>query len=279
MKLDITSPSPNIGKVVANGVLILIGILFLVPMTWLILASVDGNAGLSVGLSHFTFANFKKVWTWNLVARPLLNGLLISGVTALIVAVFSALCAYPLSRYRLRFGNSFLYTVLFGASLPATAIVIPVYTLFIHFHLVNSILGVIIFEGAGALPYSIWLTKNFMDGVPIDIEEAAWMDGAGTLDSLRRIVLPLVIPGLVAMFVFTFIESWGNFFAPFILLSSPSKFPIAVSIESFFGNRGEVIYGQLAAFSVIYSAPIIILYLLVQRVLSAGFRLEGGIKG
>jgi multiple sugar transport system permease protein len=279
VKLDITSPSVKTGKVVANGVLILFGIAFLVPLLWLISASLNANAGPAVQWPHFTGANFGAVLNWDTTYHPLIQGVIISGFTAVIVAVVAALCAYPLSRYNLRFGRSFLYTILFGASLPAIAIIVPVYALFVHVHLVNSIPGVIIYEASGGLPYSIWLTKNFMDGVPIEIEEAAWVDGAGTMATLRTIVLPLVIPGLIAMFVFTFIESWGNFFAPFILLQSQSIQPISVTIYDFFGLRGQVIYGQLAAFSIIYSAPIIVLYLLVQKNLSAGFRLEGGLKG
>jgi multiple sugar transport system permease protein len=279
VKLDLTSPSEKTGKFIANLVLVIFGVAFLVPLLWLIFASVDAKAGPSVEWPHFTGSNFTAVLNWNTTYHPLILGVIISGFTALIVAVFAALCAYPLSRYNLKFGKSFLYTILFGASLPAIAIIVPVYALFVHVHLVNSIPGVIIYEASGGLPYSIWLTKNFMDGVPVEIEEAAWVDGAGTMATLRNIVLPLVIPGLIAMFVFTFIESWGNFFAPFILIQSQSQQPISVAIYDFFGLRGQIIYGQLAAFSVIYSAPIIVLYLIVQKNLSAGFRLEGGLKG
>lgn len=277
---SITSPKESTGKLVANLVLIIIGIIFLVPLLWMIFAAFNTNAGFTVAWpKHFSLSNFGDVLNGHLTWTPLVNGLLISGFTALIVALFAALCAYPLSRYKLRFGRSFLYTILFGASLPATAIVVPVYALFVHLHLINTIPGVILFEGAGALPYSIWLTKNFMDGVPMEIEEAAWVDGASAMAGLRRIVLPLVVPGLIAMFVFTFIESWGNFFVPFILLQSQSRDPMAVTIYNFFGNHGQVNYGDLAAYSLIYSAPIIVMYLLVQRILTAGFRLEGGVKG
>jgi multiple sugar transport system permease protein len=279
VKLDITTPGAKGSKIAANGALVIFGIAFLVPLLWLISASLNANAGPAVQWPHFTGANFGAVLNWTTTWHPLIQGLIISGFTDVIVAVVAALCAYPLSRYNLRFGRSFLYTILFGASLPAIAIIVPVYALFVHIHLVNSIPGVIIYEASGGLPYAIWLTKNFMDGVPIEIEEAAWVDGAGTMATLRTIVLPLVVPGLIAMFVFTFIESWGNFFAPFILLQSQSLEPISVTIYNFFGNHGEIIYGQLAAYSVIYSAPVIVLYLLVQKNLSAGFRLEGGLKG
>jgi multiple sugar transport system permease protein len=89
--------------------------------------------------------------------------------------------------------------------------------------------------------------KGFMDGVPVDLEQAAWVDGATWVGSLRTIVAPLMMPGIAVITIFTFAGVWGNFFVPFILLTTQSKFPMAVSIGTFFGQYGAVEYGQLAA--------------------------------
>jgi multiple sugar transport system permease protein len=121
--------------------------------------------------------------------------------------------------------------------------------------------------------------KNFMDGVPKELEEAAWTDGASPLQSLARIVLPLMGPGVAVVTVFSFVMMWGNFFGPFMLLLSPDLMPASVSINDFFGNRGMVAYGQLAAFSIVYSTPVILLYVLISRRLGAGFALGGAVKG
>ena len=105
------------------------------------------------------------------------------------------------------------------------------------------------------------------------------MDGASMLTTLTRIVIPLMRPGLAVVFIFVFIGAWGNFFVPFVLLLSPDKLPAAVSIFSFFGQYGTVAYGQLAAFSLLYSLPVITLYVFVSRVLGGSSAMAGAIKG
>ena len=108
-----------------------------------------------------------------------------------------------------------------------------------------------------------------------------WHDAvvSRALTTLTRIVIPLMRPGIAVVFIFVFIQAWGNFFVPFVLLLSPDKVPAAVSIFNFFGQYGAVAYGQLAAFSIIYSVPVIALYVLVSRGLGGGNALAGGIKG
>jgi multiple sugar transport system permease protein len=129
------------------------------------------------------------------------------------------------------------------------------------------------------LPMAIWMTKNFMDAVPLEVEEAAWVDGASALVALRTVVLPLMRQGLGVVFIFVFIQAWGNFFVPFILLLSPSKQPAAVSIFSFFGQHGAIAYGELAAFSILYSLPVLLLYTIVSRGSGQAFALSGSVKG
>ena len=99
------------------------------------------------------------------------------------------------------------------------------------------------------------------------------------MKTITRIVIPLMRPGLAVVFIFVFIGAWGNFFVPFILLLSPDKQPAAVSIFAFFGQYGSVAYGKLAAFSILYSVPVISLYVFVSRVLGGGSALAGAVKG
>lgn len=129
------------------------------------------------------------------------------------------------------------------------------------------------------LPMAIWMTKNFMDSVPLEVEEAAWVDGASGMAALRTVVLPLMRHGLGVVFIFVFIQAWGNFFVPFILLLSPSKQPAAVSIFSFFGQHGAIAYGELAAFSILYSLPVLLLYAIVSRGSGRAFAMSGAMKG
>jgi multiple sugar transport system permease protein len=276
----ITSPRKAPAAVAAYGVLCLVGVLFLAPFLWLILASLNAHATLAVTApSPLTLANFRQVLTGQQTLRPLLNGLILSGGAGIAAMVAATLAAYPLSRYQLRFKRPFMYIILFATGLPITAVMVPVYGLFVRFNLLDSTLATIFFLTTTTLPFAIWLMKNFMDGVPIGLEEAAWVDGASSVAALRRIVLPLILPGVSVAGIFTFILTWGNFFVPFILLTDPSKQPASVSIYQFFSQYGQVAFGPLAAYSIIFTIPVVLLYILVQRTLGGAFNLAGATKG
>jgi len=153
-----------------------------------------------------------------------------------------------------------------------------VYRLFVTLRLMDNLFGVILFMTASSLPYGIWMMKNFMDTVPIELEEAAWVDGANTAQSIIHVVMPLMLPGLCTIAIFTFSGSWGNFFVPYILLQSADKYPASVRLYQYFGQHG-VNYGELAAYSLLYALPSILLYAISQSFMSKGFGLAGGMKG
>ncbi|MGA8112728.1 MAG: carbohydrate ABC transporter permease [Actinocatenispora sp.] len=269
------------GKTAANLVLGFVGVIFLVPMLWVLMASLSGAQTLKVQLPDpWTVQNFVDVFTPDILFRPIFNGLVLCGGGTLITVVVSILAAYPLSRYRSRLKRPFLLTILFSTGLPITAIMIPVYAMFSRLELIDQMWSTTLFMGSSALPFSIWLMKNFMDSVPVELEEVAWTDGASAMQTLRRIVLPLMWPGVIVVTIFTFIQMWGNFFVPFILLIDPNQLPAAVSIFTFFDpQHGAVQYGQLAAFSMLYCVPVAVLYLVMSRKLSGSFALGGALKG
>jgi multiple sugar transport system permease protein len=198
---------------------------------------------------------------------------------SIVTVVVAILAAYPLSRYRMRVNKPFMYGILFGTCLPITAMMVPVYSLFVQLNLIDSLPGTLLFMATTSLPIAIWMMKNFMDSVPISLEEAAWIDGASSMTTLARIVVPLMRPGIAVVFIYVFIQAWGNFFVPFVLLLSPEKQPAAVSIFNFFGAQGAVAYGQLAAYSVLYSLPVLVLYVVIQRGLGGASALAGAVKG
>ncbi|GAB3566324.1 carbohydrate ABC transporter permease [Arthrobacter alkaliphilus] len=264
----------------ANAALVVIGLCFVLPLAWLLLASVDPHAGYETRWPQSaSLANFAAVLTPGLLFQPLANSFILSAGTAIVNLVVAVLAAYPLSRCQSRFNKPFLYAILFGTSLPVTAIMVPVYGLFVQLQLLDSMPATIFFMATTTLPMAIWMTKNFMDSVPLELEEAAWMDGASGLATLRRVVMPLMRQGLGVVFIFVFIQAWGNFFVPFILLLSTSKQPAAVSVFSFFGQHGAIAYGELAAFSILYSVPVLVLYTVVARGSGSAFALSGAMKG
>ncbi len=277
---SVASPRRRTGRALVAVALVAVGVAFLVPLAWIVLASLDPAATVSVKVPEtFTLENFSQILTWDQTFRPLWNSTVISGGTAVLTVLASLLAAYPLSRYQMRFRKPFLYAILFGTCLPITAMMVPVYALFVYLGLLDSVPGTIFFLAATSLPMAIWMTKNFMDSVPVSLEEAAWVDGAGSMTALRRIVIPLMRPGIAVVFIFVFTQAWGNFFVPFVLLFSPDNQPAAVAIYSFFGTYGTIAYGRLAAFSLLYSVPVLALYLVVQKFSGGSFAMSGAVKG
>ncbi|KPC63563.1 sugar ABC transporter permease [Streptomyces sp. NRRL F-6602] len=267
-------------RLAADAGLLVVTAAFVLPLAWLVFASFDAEATLRVEPpQHPTLENFSAVLTDEITFTPMRNSLLLCGGATALTVVCAALAAYPLSRFPSRLNRPYLLGILFTTCLPVTAVMVPVYGLFVQTDLIDTMYGTALFLAASQLPFAVWLMKNFMDGVPEVLEEAAWTDGASWLQSLLRVVLPLMGPGVSVVAIYSFVMMWGNFFVPFMLLLSPEQMPASVSIYTFFGNYGAVVYGQLAAFSVLYSTPVILLYVLVSRRLGGGFALGGAVKG
>jgi len=263
---------------ISYAVLTILAILFLLPLAWVILASFDTNASLSARIPNVTMNNYKEVLTNSANLRSFGNGLILSFFESVLVVVFAGLAAYPLSRYEMKHKKLFMVSMLFMTSLPITTIMIPVYKIFVSIGLYNHLFGIILFMAASSMPYAIFMMKNFMDAVPISLEEAAWIDGAGRLRSIISVITPLMLPGIFTIAIYTFSGCWGNFFVPFILLSSSEKYPASIMLYQFFGQH-SVAYGMLASYSVVYAIPSIVLYVLTQKWMSKGFSMSGADKG
>lgn len=265
-------------KTVAYVVLTIIAIVFALPLAWVVLASFDKNASLSASLPDFTAQNYVDVLTDAANLRSFGNGLILSIGVAVLVVIVAGLAAYPLSRYEMKHKRMFMLTMLFMTSLPITTVMVPVFKVFVSIGLYDNLGGIILFMTASSLPYAIWMMKNFMDSVPISLEEAAWVDGCGRFRGITQVVLPLMLPGIFTIAIYTFSGCWGNFFVPFILLSSSEKYPASIMLYQFFGQH-SVAYGTLAAYSVVYVMPSIILYVITQKWMSKGFSMAGANKG
>ena len=258
--------------------LVILGLFFLVPLLWPILASFNPAATLSVTIpAHFSLINFQTIITNGLVAQPFTNSFIIAISSMLLAIILASLAAYPLSRYKFAFKGPLMYFILFASALPILALVTPLYAMYASLNLIDTLQGVIFFFVASALPFCIWLMKNFLDSVPYELEEAAWIDGASTVQGLIHILLPLAAPGIAVVGVWSFLVAWTNFFVPLIILQSQNLLPASVHIFTFFGSYGQVNYGQLAAYAMLYALPAVILYTLVSRFFVHA--VSGGLKG
>jgi len=269
----------SLAPTVAYVVLGALALFWLVPFAWPILASLNPTASTAVEWpSRLTLDNFRTIIANGLVARPFANSAIMAISTMIGVILLAGLAAYPLSRYNFHGKRILMYAILFISALPILALVTPLYALYVTLNLVDTLQGCILFFIASSLPFSIWLMKNFLDGVPVELEEAAWVDGASTLRAFFRVVLPLMAPGVAVVGVLSFLTAWTNFFVPLILLQNADLFPASIHIYTFFGAYGQVNYGQLAAYAILYAFPAVVLYTFVSRFFVKGVNL-GGVKG
>jgi multiple sugar transport system permease protein len=270
----------TVSNAMAYLVPLFIAVAFVLPLIWLVLASLDSHASQTIRLpKEMTINNFISVLSSKRNMQAFGIGFLMSLGQAVIVIFCAGLAAYPLSRYNLKFKKAFMYVILFMTALPITAVMVPVYKMFLNWRILDSNIAVTLFMAASTIPFGIWMLKNFMDDVPVELEESALVDGASRLHCIRYIIVPLMIPGIWTVAIYEFSRGWGNFFVPYILIQTQEKLPASVMLYQYFGNYGMTNYGPLAAYSALYAIPAIILYIISQKHMSNGFSMEGATKG
>lgn len=274
----IDHPRIHLAEVVTNVTLVIVAAIFALPLLWLIFAAVDDRASWRIHLPRLTIENFRVVLTAHGL-QPLINSLYLSVLTTTIATTLALLAAYPLARRHVPGKRTVMLLMLFASGLPVTMMLVPVYAMFASLQLLDSRLATSLFLAATALPFAIWMLKNYIDAVPRELEEAAGIEGAGTVRTLISVVLPLILPGLVVTAVYNFISAWGAFVIPLVLDADPDHQPGTVAIYQFLGAHGVIQFGQLAAFSLLFSAPVVILYLLISRIFQGGFAFAGGVRG
>jgi multiple sugar transport system permease protein len=263
------------GRRSATVILVAFGVVFTLPLLWLILASLDSQASWSVEIPHWTLGNFQQALAQN--GGALVNSAILSVFSTVLATVCATLAAYALSRRRIPWKGPLLLTVLFLSGIPLSIAIIPVFEIYSTIGWL-SILPAGLFLTVTMLPLETYLIKNFIDAVPRELEEAARIEQANTLQVLRRVVLPLSLPGILAASIIGFVMAWGSFIVPLVLITAPSQFPASLTIFGYVG-ASYVRFGQVAAFSVIYSLPVLVLYGGSARFLSGGFLLAGGVRG
>ena len=251
---------------------------FAIPLLWLLSAPFDDPPTYAVRLPrHFSVENFAEIARNRYAVPALVNSLLLAIGTMAVVVAAAALAAYALSQVRVPGRDALLYVLLLLSSVvTGTAAMVPIFLLMFQLNLIDSRFGVVLVLSGGLLPAAIFLLKDFIDTIPRSYEESARVFGASPLQILRHIVVPVARPGLATIAVWTIVQVWGSFLTPFILLSNPDKQPAAVLVRTFYTEGGSPDLGLITAFSLLYSVPVVLMYLLAWS--RYGFRFHGGIK-
>jgi multiple sugar transport system permease protein len=270
------SPTKRANKALPSAALVLIGLVFALPLIWLVFAAFDSQASWAVEIPHWTIANFRAVVT-GADLRSLGNSLFVSVLATGIATAVGFPAAFALSRYNIPLNQFLVIALLFMTAIPVAVLIIPIYQIYSEIGWTGSIITASLFMGVTGLPFEVAIIKDGIDAIPRDFEEAAAVDQATTWDTLARVVWPLALPSISAAAVYGFINSWSMFIVPLVLLTSPSDIVAPITIYGFIGSA-VVRYGEIAAFSFLYSLPPVLLYFLISKFLRGGFALGGGVK-
>jgi len=268
--------TPSFGKLAANVTLLVIGAYFVIPILWLLVGSVDQHAGWQIQMPTLTLDNFIAAMGHGNV-QALLNSVIVSTIAAAVSTFAGVLAAYSFSRHHIPWKGPILLAILFLSGVPITILIVPIYKMFSAFGMLSMIPTAVLL-GVTSLPFAIYLIKNTIDAIPKDLEEAASMEQASTFRIVRSVVIPLAMPGIASAAIFSFVNAWGNFLIPIVLIADQASQPAPIAIYGFIG-AATIRYGQIAAFSVIYSLPVVILYFIMSRFFSGGFSLSGAVRG
>ncbi len=252
---------------------------FALPLLWLALEPFNSAATLTVALpKNPTLGNFASVLNNSFAVRALVQNNLIFGFgTMLGCTALATLAAYAISRAQIAGGNLLTYLlILFSSVVTGTAAMVPIFLMIYYMGLIDTYLGVILVFVGGLLPAAIFIMGDFVDGIPRSYEESALVAGATPGRVFWDIAIPLLRPGMMVVAIWAFVQAWGAFLIPFILLRSPDRMPASIAIYSFYSEAGTPNITLVAAYSLLYTIPVLVLYLLINW--RYGFRFFGGIK-
>jgi len=252
----------------------------LAPFVWLLLTSVKPNADLSIfpvryWPSEFTGAHFKMLWQRTSFFSNWLNSLLIATGAVIVGLSVSIPAAYAFSRFKFAGRNMFLTGFLVINMFPVVLLIIPLFVLMRHLGLIDTFIGVIIGHSTFSIPFSIWMLVSYFNAIPQDLDEAAVIDGASRLQTIRLVVLPLIMPGVVTTAIYVFITSWNEYLYA-MMLSGDKVRPVTVALQLFIGEF-TVQWGLLSAGGALIALPVTLLFLFIQKRLVGGLT-AGAVK-
>jgi multiple sugar transport system permease protein len=255
-------------------------VFYLFPIFWLLISSFKPEVDLFAVPPRFVFSPTLKFYRQTFAdpdfGRALRNSLLITVVTTALVVGFGSLASYAFARFRFRGSTVLSLSLLIIQMMPGIAFTVPLFLLVDRLHLRNTHLGLILVFTTFGLPFTTWILRSFLEEVPRELEEAAWIDGATRMQSFFRIMVPLAMPGLAVTTVFAAVGAWNAFLFA-MLLGGPETYTLPVFLASHVMNR-DILWGRVMATGVLVIFPPIFLAMLVQRNLVKGLTL-GAIKG
>lgn len=288
-----TTPAPRaagprrfrLGTVGASVAAIVVALVWVFPVYWMINTSllprtqVQGRTPTFFSLDA-GFFNYARVLDGDSFLGALRMSVVVTLSTVVFVLVFAFLAALAISRFRFRGRKSFIIAMLFIQMLPAEGLFIAQYRMLSSANLLNSAIGVTVLYTAAVIPFTVWMLRGFVAGVPAELEEAGMVDGLSRTGAFIRITFPLLAPGLVAAGVYAFLQAWNEFTIALVALPSNSAQTLPLWLRGFLNSSASqgVNWGEVMAASTLIAVPVIVFFLFVQGRMTGGL-VSGAVKG
>ncbi|MEL6206461.1 MAG: carbohydrate ABC transporter permease [Pseudomonadota bacterium] len=248
------------------GLILIAAVIMMLPIVWIFLAAFKTHVDVYQLKLVFTptFENFRTVFQDPYrLGDKLLNSTVVAFVTVVIAIPVATCAAYSFSRFRLTGETTMLVMILATQFVPAVVIILPFFIMFRDIGLLDTRAGLILVNLAIVMPFAIWMIKGFIDGIPMDTEEAAMVDGASRLQVIRDVVLPMAAPGLLTAGIFCFIIAWNEFLFA-LILTNKDAVTLPIGLALFKGEEGDL-WNLLSAAGIIIMAPMFVLALAIRK--------------
>lgn len=272
----------SLGPLSRYGVVGVVCLVVLFPVYWMVATAVQPTADSlvyppSLVPRSFDLSGFRTVFSELPIARWLGNSTVLALTATAITTSLAVLGAYVLVALRWRGRALFGLLLLVTQMMPEAIVVVPLYQLYSHVGMTDSLLALAMLHAAFVMPIGVWILRNAIAGIPREISEAALIDGCGHLTVLRRIVLPLVSPAVVAVAVVAFFASWGEYLFATTLITTSDRYPASVGLATLIGQLDTPV-DALFSGGLLYALPPVVLYIMIQRYMVSGLT-AGGVKG
>lgn len=253
------------------------------PFLWMFITSFKTPIELleldqSLVPQSFYIQNYIDILEKRGLVRSAANSAIVAVASTILTMVVAIPAGYAMARLRAIYAKAATGWILFSQVFPLSLVIIPLFLAIRTFGLLDSLPGLILVYVVANLPFALWMLRGYVANIPLDLEEAGAIDGASMLQILRTIVIPLLAPGIVATSLFTLLNSWNEFFFALVLIQTPEKETLPLTLARFVGSEGQVLLGPLAAGAFLATIPSLVVFGIIQRRISSGL-LAGAVKG
>lgn len=266
-------------------VLLLGGAVSVLPMIYMLSTSLRPNGALYEFPPHFfpkfreiTFENYRYIFTQEKFYVNFMNSVVVAVITIVLAAIIASALAYCLARFDFP-GKKLLFALVIGMMIiPGTTLIIPQFQLASFFKITNKLSGLIPFYIAWVIPFSTFMIKSYIEGIPREFDEAAYADGGSVFTVFFRIILPLASPAIASVSIFNFLTAWEEFTWAMTVINDNDKRTLPIAISGFFGQHQFTQWGYVFAMSIASLLPVLLVFILCQKYFVSGLQ-AGGIKG